>query len=191
MAEFYENPLCLRYASDEMKRIFSPDKKFSTWRKLWLALAEGEKELGIDISNEQLDEMRAHLYDIDYAAVNAYEKITRHDVMAHLRAFCDLCPKARPIVHLGATSCYVGDNTDLILQKEALERIKTLLLFTMKAVAEFAEKYKALPTLSYTHFQAAQPTTVGKRATLWLQDLESDLHHVDFAIESLRQVNYP
>ena len=186
MAEFYENPLCLRYASDEMKRIFSPDKKFSTWRKLWLALAEGEKELGIDISNEQLDEMRAHLYDIDYDAVNAYEKITRHDVMAHLKAFCDLCPKARPIVHLGATSCYVGDNTDLILQKEALERIKTLLLFTMKAVAEFAGKYKALPTLSYTHFQAAQPTTVGKRATLWLQDLESDLHHVDFAIESLR-----
>lgn len=186
MSEFYENPLCLRYASDEMKRIFSSDKKFSTWRKLWVALAEAEKELGIDISDEQISEMKEHLYDVDYKKAKEYERVTRHDVMAHIKTFCDACPKAAPIVHLGATSCYVGDNTDIILQKEALHRIKTLLVQAIEATAEFAEKYKDLPTLAYTHFQAAQPTTVGKRATLWIQDLIFDLERLDFTANGLK-----
>ncbi len=186
MSEFYENPLCLRYASDEMKRIFSSDKKFSTWRKLWVALAEAEKELGIDISDEQISEMKEHLYDVDYEKAKEYERVTRHDVMAYIKTFCDACPKAAPIVHLGATSCYVGDNTDIILQKEALHRIKTLLVQAIEATAEFAEKYKDLPTLAYTHFQAAQPTTVGKRATLWIQDLIFDLERLDFTANGLK-----
>lgn len=186
MSEFYENPLCLRYASDEMKRIFSSDKKFSTWRKLWVALAEAEKELGIDISDEQISEMKEHLYDVDYEKAKEYERVTRHDVMAHIKTFCDACPKAAPIVHLGATSCYVGDNTDIILQKEALNRIKILLVQAIEATAEFAEKYKDLPTLAYTHFQAAQPTTVGKRATLWIQDLIFDLERLDFTANGLK-----
>ena len=186
MAEFYENPLCLRYASDEMKRIFSNDKKFSTWRKLWLVLAESEKELGLDITDAQLDEMRAHLTDIDYETAKEYEILLRHDVMAHLRAFCDLCPTAKPIVHLGATSCYVGDNTDVIVMREGLLRIRELLLNAIKAVSDFAEKYKSQITLAYTHFQSAQPTTVGKRATLWLQDLIFDLENLDFQLEHLK-----
>ena len=186
MAEFYENPLCLRYASDEMKCIFSNDKKFSTWRKLWLVLAESEKELGLDITDAQLDEMRAHLTDIDYETAKEYENLLRHDVMAHLRAFCDLCPTAKPIVHLGATSCYVGDNTDIIVMREGLLRIRELLLNAIKAVSDFAEKYKSQITLAYTHFQSAQPTTVGKRATLWLQDLIFDLENLDFQLEHLK-----
>ncbi len=186
MAEFYENPLCLRYASDEMKRIFSSDKKFSTWRKLWVALAESEKELGINITDGQIAEMKAHLYDIDYEKAREYENITRHDVMAHIKTYCEVCPTAKPIIHLGATSCYVGDNTDIILQKEALTRIKTLLLNAIKETADFAEKYKNLQTLAYTHFQAAQPTTVGKRATLWLLDLMLDLERLDFTLDSLK-----
>lgn len=186
MAEFYENPLCLRYASDEMKRIFSNDKKFSTWRKLWLVLAESEKELGLDITDAQLDEMRAHLTDIDYETAKEYENLLRHDVMAHLHAFCDLCPTAKPIVHLGATSCYVGDNTDIIVMREGLLRIRELLLNAIKAVSDFAEKYKSQITLAYTHFQSAQPTTVGKRATLWLQDLIFDLENLDFQLEHLK-----
>lgn len=186
MAEFYENPLCLRYASDEMKRIFSNDKKFSTWRKLWLVLAESEKELGLEITDAQLDEMRAHLTDIDYETAKEYENLLRHDVMAHLHAFCDLCPTAKPIVHLGATSCYVGDNTDIIVMREGLLRIRELLLNAIKAVSDFAEKYKSQITLAYTHFQSAQPTTVGKRATLWLQDLIFDLENLDFQLEHLK-----
>lgn len=186
MAEFYENPLCLRYASDEMKRIFSNDKKFSTWRKLWLVLAESEKELGLEITDAQLDEMRAHLTDIDYETAKEYENLLRHDVMAHLHAFCDLCPTAKPIIHLGATSCYVGDNTDIIVMREGLLRIRELLLNAIKAVSDFAEKYKSQITLAYTHFQSAQPTTVGKRATLWLQDLIFDLENLDFQLEHLK-----
>ena len=166
MSEFYENPLCTRYAGDEMKRIFSSDNKFSTWRKLWVALAEAEKELGIDIKQEQIDEMKAHILPIDYALAAKYEHELRHDVMAHVYTFGDACPKARPIIHLGATSCYVGDNTDIIQMKEGLLQVRKMLVNAINAVAQFAQKHKNVPTLAYTHFQAAQPTTAGKRATL-------------------------
>ena len=186
MSEIYENPLCKRYAGREMQEIFSDDRKFSTWRRLWLALAESEQQLGLDITDEQLDEMRAHLYDIDYATAAAREREVRHDVMAHIYTFGLACPKAKPIIHLGATSCFVGDNTDVILQRDALLRIRRLLLSAIAALADFAEKYKAQPALAYTHFQAAQPTTVGKRATLWMQDLVMDLDHLDFALSRLK-----
>lgn len=186
MSEVYENPLCKRYAGREMQEIFSDDRKFSTWRRLWLALAESEQQLGLDITDEQLDEMRAHLYDIDYAAAAAREREVRHDVMAHIYAFGLACPKAKPIIHLGATSCFVGDNTDVILQRDALLRIRRLLLSAIAALADFAEKYKAQPALAYTHFQAAQPTTMGKRAALWMQDLVMDLDHLDFALSRLK-----
>lgn len=186
MSEIYENPLCRRYAGREMQQLFSDDRKFSTWRRLWLALAESERQLGLDITDEQLDEMRVHLYDIDYAAVAAREREVRHDVMAHIYAYGLVCPKAKPIIHLGATSCFVGDNTDVILQRDALLRIRRLLLSAIAALADFAERYKAQPALAYTHFQAAQPTTMGKRATLWMQDLVMDLDHLDFALSRLK-----
>ena len=186
MKDRYDNPLCQRYAGREMQEIFSDDRKFSTWRKLWVILAESEKELGLDISQEQIDEMRAHLYDIDYETARKREAEVRHDVMAHIYTYGLACPKAKPIIHLGATSCYVGDNTDIILQRDALRRIRTLLLNAISAVADFAEKYKDLPTLAYTHFQAAQPTTVGKRATLWMQDLVLDLEQLDFCLGNLK-----
>lgn len=186
MSEIYENPLCKRYAGREMQEIFSDDRKFSTWRRLWLALAESEQQLGLDITDEQLDEMRAHLYDIDYATAAAREREVRHDVMAHIYTFGLACPKAKPIIHLGATSCFVGDNTDVILQRDALLRIRRLLLSAIAALADFAEKYKAQPALAYTHFQAAQPTTMGKRATLWMQDLVMDLDHLDFALSRMK-----
>lgn len=186
MRSIYENPLCTRYAGDEMKRIFSADNKFSTWRKLWIALAESEKELGLDITDEQIGEMKAHIYDIDYGKAAEYESKFRHDVMAHVHAYADVCPKAKPIIHLGATSCYVGDNTDIILMKEALLHIKKLLVSAIGALGEFAEKNKEIPTLAFTHFQAAQPTTVGKRACLWAQDLVMDLEHLDFVLDSLK-----
>ena len=186
MSEFYENPLGTRYASDEMKRIFSPDEKYSCWRKLWIALAESEKELGLDITDEQIAEMKAHVNDIDYDKGAEYESKIRHDVMAHLKAYCDLCPTAKPIIHLGATSCFVGDNTDIIVMKKGLQRVRVMLLNCINALKDFAVKYKNVPTLAYTHFQAAQPTTVGKRATLWLQDLLFDLENVDFRIEKLK-----
>ena len=186
MHEIYENPLCKRYASREMQEIFSDDRKFSTWRKLWIALAESEKELGLDITDEQIAEMKAHIYDIDYEAAAAREKEVRHDVMAHIYAYGLVCPTAKPIIHLGATSCYVGDNTDIILQRDALLRIRRLLLGAISALCDFAEKYADLDTLAYTHFQAAQPTTVGKRATLWMQDLMMDLSHLDFVLANLK-----
>ena len=186
MRSTYENPLCVRYASNEMKFIFSDDHKFSTWRRLWAALAKAEKELGIEITDAQIAEMEAHLEDIDYEAAAAYEHQLRHDVMAHVHAFGDLCPTARPIIHLGATSCYVGDNTDIIVMREGLRRVKKLLVNTVKAASDFAEKWKDTPTLAYTHFQAAQPTTVGKRATLWIQDLLIDLDAVDFQLGNLK-----
>jgi len=169
-----------------MLRIFSDDTKFSTWRRLWIALAESEKELGLPITEEQLDELRAHVTDIDYEAAARREKEVRHDVMAHVLTYGECCPAAKPIIHLGATSCYVGDNTDIIQMRDGLRQIRRLLLTAIAAAADFAEKYKDLPTLAYTHFQAAQPTTVGKRATLWLQDLLSDLHQLDFQLDSLR-----
>ena len=186
MNETYQNPLCRRYASREMQEIFSDARKFSTWRRLWVALAESEQELGLPITDAQIAEMKAHLDDIDYAVADQREREVRHDVMAHIYAYGVACPTAKPIIHLGATSCFVGDNTDIILQREALRRIRTLLLAAISALADFAEKYKSQETLAYTHFQAAQPTTVGKRATLWLQDLMMDLEHLDFVLGNLR-----
>ena len=186
MHEFYENPLCGRYADEEMKRQFSDDNKFSTWRRLWLALAESEQELGLNISDEQLEEMRAHIDDIDYAAAAAHEHEVRHDVMAHVLTFGECCPKAKPIIHLGATSCYVGDNTDIIRMRGGLLIIRKLLVNAVAALGEFAGKYNSLPTLAYTHFQAAQPTTVGKRACLWINDLLFDIEQLDFQLSQLK-----
>lgn len=186
MNNIYQNPLCVRYASDTMKQIFSDDNKFSTWRKLWIALAESEQELGLNITDEQIEEMKAHIYDIDYDKARKYESELRHDVMSHVHTYGDTCPKAMPIIHLGATSCYVGDNTDIIVMRQALLQVKRLLVSAIAALRDFAEKNKDIATLAYTHFQAAQPTTVGKRATLWAQDLVMDLEHLDFVIDSLK-----
>ena len=186
MKDKYESPLCERYADEKMQRIFSADNKYSTWRKLWVALAESERELGLNISQAQIDEMNAHLYDIDYDKEREYEQKLRHDVMAHIYAFGDVCPNARPIIHLGATSCYVTDNTDILLLREGLLQIKALLVNAIAAVCDFAEQYKDLPILAYTHFQAAQPTTLGKRATLWLNDLTEDLKRLDFELNNLK-----
>lgn len=186
MSDRYQNPLCKRYASAEMQRIFSDDNKFSTWRRLWIALAESQRELGLGITAQQIDEMRAHACDINYEAANRFEAETRHDVMAHILAFGEQCPSARPIIHLGATSAYVGDNTDIILQRAALLLIKKLLVNAIAKLCEFADRYKALPCLAYTHFQAAQPTTVGKRAALWIQDLLLDLEQLEFAAGRLK-----
>lgn len=179
----YESPLNSRYAGDEMKYIFSPDRKFSAWRQLWVALAESEQELGLDISDEQIEEMKAHIYDINYDVAAREEKICRHDVMAHVHAFGEQCKKAKPIIHLGATSCYVGDNTDVIIMHEALEVVRKKLINVINSLCNFAEKYKDLPTLGFTHFQPAQLTTVGKRATLWIQDLVMDLECIDAQLE--------
>ena len=182
----YDSPLCGRYASRRMQEIFSDNTKFSTWRRLWVALAESEKELGISITDEQLDEMRAHIDDIDFDVAAAREREVRHDVMSHIYAYGQQCPKAKGIIHLGATSCYVGDNTDIIQMRDALLRIKKLLVNAISAGADFAERYKSMPCLAFTHFQAAQPTTMGKRATLWLQDLTFDLENVDHVLSSLK-----
>jgi len=184
--EGYENPLCKRYASAEMQSIFSDDFKFSTWRKLWIALAESQKELGLDISGEQIGEMKANVNNINYETAAAYETEIRHDVMAHIKAFGDQCPKAKPVIHLGATSCYVGDNTDIIVQRSALLRVKRLLITAVDALFRFADEYKSLPCLAYTHFQAAQPTTIGKRASLWIQDLLFDLEQLDFNLNNFK-----
>ncbi|MCL2077938.1 MAG: adenylosuccinate lyase [Oscillospiraceae bacterium] len=186
MSDSYENPLCKRYASKEMRSLFSDDVKFSTWRKLWVALAESQKELGLDISAEQINEMKAHINDINYDAAAEFEAETRHDVMAHIKAYAEQCPNAKPIIHLGATSCYVGDNADIIIQHSALLHIKKLLVNAIEKLYVFAEKYKALPCLAFTHFQAAQPTTVGKRAALWIQDLLFDLEQLEFALENMK-----
>ena len=186
MHDKYVNPLCKRYASKEMQYVFSDDNKFYTWRKLWIALAESQKELGLIISAEQIAEMKAHTGDIDYETAARIERETRHDVMAHIRAYGKQCPLAAPIIHLGATSCYVGDNTDIILQRSALLLVKKMLVNAIFKLYVFAEKYQALPCLAYTHFQAAQPTTVGKRSALWIQDLLFDLDHLDFALSRLK-----
>ena len=186
MKDTYESPLNSRYASKEMQYIFSPDKKFCTWRKLWIALAESEMELGLNITQEQIDELKAHSTDIDYEEAAKEEKIVRHDVMAHVHAYGKQCPKAAGIIHLGATSCYVGDNTDIILMREALELIRKRLVVVIDRLASFADEYKAMPTLGFTHFQPAQLVTVGKRATLWLQDLVFDLEEVEGAIAKLK-----
>lgn len=180
------SPLCQRYASKKMQYIFSPDFKFGTWRRLWVALAKAEKSLGIDITDEQIAQMQSKVDDIDYDYAAAREKEVRHDVMAHILTFGYQCPKAKPVIHLGATSCFVGDNTDIIQMRDALLLIRGELLACIKAVRNFAVAHKGLATLAYTHFQAAQPTTVGKRATLWLQDLVSDLDNLDFQLSKLR-----
>ena len=184
--DIYQSPLCDRYASKEMQSIFSNDRKFTTWRKLWIALAESEQEHGLPISDEQIQEKKSQIYNIDYEKAKQYESELRHDVMAHVHTFGDACPKAAGIIHLGATSCYVGDNTDIILMKSALIQIKNLLLNAVEALSEFAMEYKGLPTLAYTHFQAAQPTTVGKRACLWLNDLLFDIEQLDFQLNNLK-----
>ena len=181
----YESAFSGRYASPEMQYLFSSDMKFSTWRKLWISLAKAEKAMGLDITDAQIAELEAHIYDIDYTVAGAYEKKLRHDVMAHIHTYGDLCPNARPIIHLGATSCYVGDNTDMIVMKEALALVRKKLLSVIKNLRDFAEEYKALPALAYTHLQPAQLTTVGKRATLWLYELTLDLQDLDFVADSL------
>lgn len=182
----YESPLSARYASKEMKYIFSPDKKFRTWRKLWIALAESEKELGLPITQEQIDELKAHADDINYEVAQEREKIVRHDVMSHVYAYGVQCPNAKGIIHLGATSCYVGDNTDIIIMTEGLKLIRNKLITVIRNLSKFAEEYKALPTLAFTHFQPAQPTTVGKRATLWLQELLMDLEDVEYQLSKAK-----
>ena len=181
----YESPLSSRYASDEMLRLFSADKKFSTWRRLWVALARGEMELGLPVTAEQVAELEAHLDDIDYDSAAQWEKKLRHDVMAHIHAYGEQCPKAMPIIHLGATSCYVGDNTDLILMREGLGLIRDKLVRVLAVLADFSDKYKSLPTLGFTHFQPAQLVTVGKRATLWMNELLMDLDEVEYRIDRL------
>ncbi len=180
--DVYESPLNSRYASKEMKYIFSPDKKFKTWRKLWVALAESEMELGLKITPEQVQELKDHVDDINYAVAKEREKIVRHDVMAHVYAYGTQCPSAKGIIHLGATSCYVGDNTDIIIMYEGLRLIRSKLIRVISYLRDFALEYKAMPTLGFTHFQAAQLTTVGKRASLWLWELMMDLENIDFQL---------
>ena len=182
----YESPLSSRYASDQMQYIFSPDKKFSTWRQLWVALARAEMELGLPVTQDQVDELEAHLTDIDYDLAAKKEQELRHDVMAHIHTYGALCPNAMPIIHLGATSCYVGDNTDVIIMREGLVIVRNKLVRVLHALTKFADKYKSLPTLGFTHFQAAQLVTVGKRATLWMNELLQDLNEVEYRISSLR-----
>ncbi len=186
MKDTYESPLNSRYASKEMQFLFSPDNKFRTWRKLWIALAESEKELGLSITEEQIDELVEHKDDINYDVAAREERIVRHDVMAHVHAYGEQCPKARGIIHLGATSCYVGDNTDLMIMRDALILVRKRLIHVISGLSSFAESYKSMPTLGFTHFQPAQLVTVGKRATLWLQDLLFDLDELTFVIDSLK-----
>ena len=182
----YQSPLSERYASKEMQYIFSPDMKFRTWRKLWIALAETEKELGLNITDEQIEELKSHADDINYEVAKEREKIVRHDVMSHVYAYGQQCPKAKGIIHLGATSCYVGDNTDIIIMSEALKLVKKKLVNVIDELSRFADQYKSLPTLAFTHFQPAQPTTVGKRATLWMQEFTMDLADLDYVLGSLK-----
>ena len=186
MHDRYVSPLSERYASREMQYIFSPEKKFCTWRRLWVALAEAENELGLPVTQEQIDELKEHMDDINFDVAKEREKLVRHDVMSHVYAYGVQCPKAKGIIHLGATSCYVGDNTDIIIMADALKLVRKKLINVMDELAKFADRYKSQPTLAFTHFQPAQPTTVGKRATLWLMELKLDLDDLDYLIGSLR-----
>lgn len=185
MKDVYESPLNSRYASQAMQNLFSPDRKFRTWRRLWIALAETEQELGLSITDQQIAELKEHADDINYEAAAREEALVRHDVMAHVHCYGEQCPTAKGIIHLGATSCYVGDNTDLILMTDGLRLIRRQLLTTISRLADFADQFKDLPTLGFTHFQPAQPVTVGKRATLWLHDLMMDLEDLDFCLSSI------
>lgn len=182
MNDKYQSPLSERYASKEMQYIFSPEMKFKTWRRLWIALAEVEHELGLGITKEQIEELKAHKDDINYDVAKAREKEVRHDVMSHVYAYGQQCPNAKGIIHLGATSCYVGDNTDVIIMTEAMKLVRKKLLNVINELSKFAMKYKDMPTLGFTHFQPAQPTTVGKRATLWIQELQLDLADLEYMI---------
>ena len=182
----YTSPLSERYASKDMQYIFSQDMKFKTWKKLWIALAEAEHELGLNITQEQIDELKEHQDDINYEVAKEREKLVRHDVMSHVYAYGTQCPKAKGIIHLGATSCYVGDNTDVIIMTEALKLVKKKLVNIINELSKFAMEYKGLPTLAFTHFQPAQPTTVGKRAALWLMELKMDLEDVDYVLENMK-----
>ncbi|MDD6844842.1 MAG: adenylosuccinate lyase [Clostridia bacterium] len=186
MNDRYQTPLAERYASKEMQYIFSPDMKFKTWRKLWIALAETEKELGLDITDEQIAELKANQDNINYEDAKKREKEVRHDVMSHVYAYGLQCPKAKGIIHLGATSCYVGDNTDIIIMTEGLKLVHKKLVNVINELAMFADKYKALPTLAFTHFQPAQPTTVGKRATLWMNELVMDLQDLEYVLDNMK-----
>lgn len=186
MKDTYESPLSSRYCDKEMKYIFSPDMKFRTWRKLWIALAETEMELGLPITQEQINELKANADNINYEVAEEREKLVRHDVMSHVYAYGIQCPKAKGIIHLGATSCYVGDNTDIIIMTEAMKLIRKKLVTVIRNLSAFADKYKNLPTLGFTHFQPAQPTTVGKRATLWIQDLLMDLEDVEYQLSKAK-----
>ena len=186
MNDRYQTPLAERYASKEMQYIFSPDMKFKTWRKLWIALAETEKELGLDITDEQIAELKANQDNINYEDARKREKEVRHDVMSHVYAYGLQCPKAKGIIHLGATSCYVGDNTDIIIMTEGLKLVHKKLVNVINELAKFADKYKALPTLAFTHFQPAQPTTVGKRATLWMNELVMDLQDLEYVLDNMK-----
>ncbi len=186
MTDKYQNPLAERYASKEMQYIFSPDMKFRTWRRLWIALAKTEKELGLNITDEQIAELEAHKDDINYDVAKEREKLVRHDVISHVYAYGVQCPKAKGIIHLGATSCYVGDNTDIIVMTEGLKLVRKKLVNVISELSKFAMKYKDLPTLAFTHFQPAQPTTVGKRATLWIQELMLDMEDIEHVIASMK-----
>ena len=186
MHNTYETPFSSRYASEEMQYLFSPDNKFRTWRRLWIALAETERELGLPITEEQIAELKAHADDINYDVAAAREKEVRHDVMAHVYAYGQQCPTAKGIIHLGATSCYVGDNTDLIILYDALRLVLKKLVNAVAQLSRFAEEYRTLPTLAFTHFQPAQPTTVGKRATLWIQELLMDIEEVEYRLQNAK-----
>ena len=186
MKNTYESPLSSRYASDEMLELFSPDMKFKTWRRLWIALAESEKELGLDITDEQIEELRKFKNEINYETAQQKEKELRHDVMAHIHAYGEQCPMARPIIHLGATSCYVGDNTDIIIMTEGLNILRNKLINIIANLSKFALKYMNLPTLGFTHFQPAQLTTVGKRSTLWIQELLMDIEDLEFTLKNMK-----
>ena len=185
MRDKYENPLVDRYASKEMNQNWSPQKKFSTWRRLWLALATAEKELGLPITDKQIEEMSAHLDDIDFDLAAQKEKEFRHDVMSHVHTFGMCCPSAMPVIHLGATSCYVGDNTDLIQLRDGMKIVRRKMLKVIEIMSKVADQYKALPTLGFTHYQPAQLTTVGKRVTLWLQDMVMDFERLEYELEAL------
>lgn len=186
MKNVYESPLNSRYASSEMQMIFSPDMKFTTWRRLWIALAEAEKELGLNISDAAIEQLKNNINNINYDVAQKYEKEFRHDVMSHVHAYGEQCPEAKAIIHLGATSCYVGDNTDIIIMTEGLKLIKSKILLLIKKLSDFALEYKALPTLGFTHFQPAQLVTVGKRACLWIQELLMDIEDLDHCIENMK-----
>ena len=186
MTDSYESPFCTRYASKEMQYIFSADKKFTTWRRLWVALARAEMKLGLPVTQEQVDELEANISNIDYDVAAEREKQVRHDVMAHVYTYGKVCPKAKGIIHLGATSCYVGDNTDIIVMRDAMQVVRRKLINVIEQLSKFADKYKAMPCLAYTHLQPAQLTTVGKRATLWINELLMDLDELEYRIANLK-----